>query len=56
VFSEPEHISGDNLNNTRCEVSRHFKNKMLVNMKDMTKNLATNSMNKNIRSLFKGIN
>jgi hypothetical protein len=30
----PNHISGDNLNNIRCEASRHFGNKMKEYFKD----------------------
>jgi hypothetical protein len=41
---------GDNLNNTRRENSRHFRNR------DKIDELATNSKNKNIRNLYRGIN
>jgi hypothetical protein len=45
-------INGDNLNNIRCEASRHFRNKKREYMKD--KRLTMNS--KNIRDLYRGIN
>jgi hypothetical protein len=34
-------MNGDNLNNTRCEASRHFRNKKLECLKDKIKELAT---------------
>jgi hypothetical protein len=46
----------DNLNSTRLEASRHFRNKKREYLKDRMKELATHSKNKNIRDLFKGIN
>jgi hypothetical protein len=53
---DPSEINGDNLNNVRCEVSRHFRNKMRKYLKDKINEFATNSMNKNIRDLYRGIN
>jgi hypothetical protein len=49
-------INGDNLNNVRCEASRHFRNKKTEYLKDKINELATNSKNKNIRGLYRGIN
>jgi hypothetical protein len=49
-------INGDNWNNVRREISRHFRNKKRKYMKDKVDELATNSKNKNIRDLCKGIN
>jgi CRISPR/Cas system-associated protein Csx1 len=49
-------INRDNLNNVRCEASRHFRNKKREYLKDKINELATNSKNKNIRDLYKGIN
>jgi hypothetical protein len=49
-------ISGDNLNNVRCEASRHFRNKKREYKKDKMNELVTNSNNKIIRDLYKGIN
>jgi hypothetical protein len=48
-------ISGDNLNYARYEASRHFRNKRTY-LKDKIKELATNSKNKNISHLCRGIN
>jgi hypothetical protein len=44
----------DNLNNIRCEGSRHFRNKREY-LKDRISELATNSMNKNITDLYREI-
>jgi hypothetical protein len=41
----------DNLNNARCEANRYFRNKKREYLKDKSKELATNSKNKNIRYL-----
>jgi hypothetical protein len=46
----------DNLNNARCEASRHFRNKKWEHLKDKLKELAMKSKNKNIRDLYRGIN
>jgi hypothetical protein len=45
-----------NLNNVRCELSRHFKNKKRECLKDKINELAMNSKNNNIRHLYRGIN
>jgi hypothetical protein len=55
-LQDPREINGDNRNNIRCEVSRHFSNKKRACLKDKIDELARNSMNKNIRDLFRGIN
>jgi hypothetical protein len=47
-LQDPSEINGDNLNNVRCEASRHFKNKKREYLKDKINKLATNSKNKNI--------
>jgi hypothetical protein len=49
-------INGDDLNNVRREASRHFRNKKREYLKDKISELATNSKNKNIRDLYRGIN
>jgi hypothetical protein len=54
-LQDPSEGNGNNLN-IRCETSRHFKNKMREYLKDKIDELATNSMNKNIRDLYRGIN
>jgi hypothetical protein len=43
------------LNNIRCEASRHFRNKKEY-MKDRIDELVTDSKNKIIRDLYRGIN
>jgi hypothetical protein len=55
-LQDPSEINGDNLNNVRHEASRHFRNKKMEYLKDKIKVLATNSKNKNIRDLYRGIN
>jgi hypothetical protein len=55
-LEDPSEINGDNLNNTRREISRHFRNKKRGYLKDKIDELATNSKNKNIRDLYRGIN
>jgi hypothetical protein len=50
-------INGDNLNHTRLETSRHFRNIKKEYVKHKTDELATNSKkNKNIRDLYRGVN
>jgi hypothetical protein len=55
-LQDPSEINGDNLNNVRREVSRHFRNKKREYMKDKINELTTNNKNKNIRDLNRGIN
>jgi hypothetical protein len=55
-LQDSSEINGDNLNNKRCEASRYFRNKKREHMKDKLNELATNSKNKNIRDLYKGVN
>jgi hypothetical protein len=50
---ETSEINGNNLNNVRHEASRHFRNEM---RQDTINELATNSKNKNVRDLHRGIN
>jgi hypothetical protein len=52
----PSEINGDKVNNVRREASRHFRNKKREYLKDKINVLATNSKNKNIRDLYRGIN
>jgi hypothetical protein len=49
-------IYRDNLNNVRRKASRYFRNKKSEYPKDGINELATNSKNKNIRDLYRGIN
>jgi hypothetical protein len=48
-LQNPNQSNGDNLNNIRCEASRHFRNKKKEYLKAKTNELETNSKNKNIR-------
>jgi hypothetical protein len=48
-------INGDNLNNGMCEASRNFRNKKKKYMKHKITELTTNSKNKNIRDLYRGV-
>jgi hypothetical protein len=48
--------NGDNLNNVRREASRHFRNENRKYLKDKINELTTNSKNKNISDLYRGIN
>jgi hypothetical protein len=54
-LQDPSKVNGDNLNNIQ-EISRHFGNKETEYLKDKIDDLATNSKNKNIRDLYRGIN
>jgi hypothetical protein len=49
-------INGDNLNNVRCEASRYFWDKKREYLKEKINEHATNSKNKNITDLYRGIN
>jgi len=52
---DPSQSNVDNLNNVRCDASRHFRNKKAY-LKAETEELETNSKIKNIRGLYRGIN
>jgi Fe-S cluster assembly ATPase SufC len=54
-LQDPSEINGVNLHNVRREASS-FRNKKKEYLKDKINELATNSKNKNIRDLHKGIN
>jgi hypothetical protein len=49
-------INGDNLNDIIRKTSRHFRNKKRKYLKDKIDEFATNTKNKNIRDLYRGIN
>jgi hypothetical protein len=49
-------INGDNLRIVKREATRYFRNKKRVYLKDKINELATNSKNKNIRDLYRGVN
>jgi hypothetical protein len=51
VVTGPKRNKWGNLNNTRREASRHFRNKKREHLKDKINEFATNSKNKNIRDL-----
>jgi hypothetical protein len=55
-LQNPSQISGDNLQNLRCETSRRFRNKKREHLKGKINELETNNKNKNIRDLYRGIN
>jgi hypothetical protein len=52
----PRELNVDNLNNARCEASRHFRNKKKEHQKGKINKIVMNSKNKNIRDLYRGIN
>jgi hypothetical protein len=49
-------VNEDNLCNVRREAGRHFRNKKREYLKDKINELESNSKNKNIRDLYRGIN
>jgi hypothetical protein len=55
-LQDPSEINGDNLSIVRHEASRYFRNKRRGYLKDKINELATDSNNKNIRDLYRGIN
>jgi hypothetical protein len=55
-LQNPSQTNKDNLNNVRCETSRTFRNKKRQYLKEKVNGLETNSKNKNIRNLYRGIN
>jgi len=52
---EPSQSSVDNLNNVRCDASRHFRNKKKEYLRAKIEELESNSKIKNIRDLYRGI-
>jgi hypothetical protein len=55
-LQDPSEINGDNLNNVRHEASRYLRNEKREYLKGKINELATNSKNRNIRDLYRGIN
>jgi hypothetical protein len=49
-------VNEDNMSNVRQEASRHFRNKEREYLKDKINELESNSKNKNIGDLYRGIN
>jgi hypothetical protein len=55
-LQDPSEANEDNLSDIRWEASRHFRNKKQKYLKDRINELESNSKNKNIRGLYRGIN
>jgi predicted RNA-binding protein with EMAP domain len=55
-LQDPSEINGDNLKIIRRKASRYFRNKKREKLKERINELATNSKNKNIRYMYRGIN
>jgi hypothetical protein len=53
-LQDPSEIN--NLNNARHDASSYFSNKKRQYTNDKIRELATNSKNKNIRDLYRGVN
>jgi hypothetical protein len=53
---DPSEVNEDNLSNVRQEASRHIRNKKREYLKGEINELESNSKNKNIRDLYRGIN
>jgi hypothetical protein len=54
-IQDPSRSNVDNLNNVRCDASRHFRNKKKAYLKAKIEELETNSKVNNIRDLCRGI-
>jgi len=52
----PSQSNGDNLNNVRCETSRHFRNKKKAYLKAKFEELEINSKIKYVGDLYRDIN
>jgi hypothetical protein len=55
-FQDPSVANEDKSSDVRREARRHFRNKKREYLKDKTNELESNSKNKNIRDLYRGIN
>jgi hypothetical protein len=55
-LQDPTEVNEDNVSDVRWEASRHFRNKRRVCLKDKINELESNSKNKNIGELYRGIN
>jgi hypothetical protein len=55
-LQDPGKINLDNLNNVRCETTRHYMNKKKEYLKDRIDELRMNSKNRNIACILKLIN
>ena len=54
-IQDPSRSNVDNLNNVRCNASRHFRNKKKAYLKAKIEELETNSKVNNVRDLYRGI-
>jgi hypothetical protein len=54
-LQDPSEANEDSLSDVRREASRHFRNKKREYLKDKINDLESNSKNKNIRHLYRGI-
>jgi hypothetical protein len=54
-LQDPSEINGGNLKIVSCKASIYLRNKKREYLKDKINELATNSKNKNIRDLYRGI-
>jgi hypothetical protein len=54
-LQDPNQSNVDNLNNVRCEASRHFRNKKREYLKARINEFETNAKNKNIRDMYNSI-
>jgi hypothetical protein len=55
-LQDPSEVNEDNLSIVWCKASRYFRNKKREYLKDKINELESNSKNKNIRDLYRGIN
>jgi hypothetical protein len=55
-LQDPNEVNEDNLSNVWQENGRHLRNKKSEYLKDIINELESNSKNKNIRGLYRGIN
>jgi len=55
-IQDPSRSNVDNLNNERCNASRHFRNKQKAYLKAKIEELETNNKVNNVRELYRGIN
>jgi hypothetical protein len=55
-LQNPSEVNEDNLSDVQWEASRHFRNKKREYLRDKINELESNSKNKNIRDLYRGLN
>jgi hypothetical protein len=53
-LQDPSEVNGYNMNNVRCEASRHFRNINREYLEVKSSEVAMNSKNKNMRDLYNG--